>query len=128
MKSLEDLINMAKSGEYHGHEDFYKLTAEEVALHSAKNRDYTFGGDPLGNFNRVSAVLEIWGFNIPPHLVALIYALKQQDAYMWMLSQGYEGEIEGVDERIRDDHVYKKIARILYKIYKEIKNEKTPNV
>jgi len=98
-----------------GHPDYFKLTEEELALYSAKNRDYTKGGDPMGNFKRVSAVLKIWGFDIPPYLVALIYALKQQDAYMWMISQGYEGEVEGIDSRLQDDHIYKKITRILYK-------------
>lgn len=97
----------------HGHPRFYELTRDEEELHSVKNRDYAQGGDPLGNFHRVSAILKVWGFDIPPSLVALIFALKQQDAAMWMLSQGYEGEVEGVDLRLRDDHTYKKIARIL---------------
>ena len=101
--------------EFHGHPDYLKLTDEELELHSAKNRDYARGGDHLGNFHRVSAILKVWGFDIPPTLVALIYALKQQDAYMWMLSQGYEGETEPIDARLRDDHIYKKIARILHK-------------
>lgn len=98
---------------YYGDPIFYELCEDEVELHSLKNKDYTGGGDPLGNFNRVSAILKIWGFDIPPELVALIYALKQQDAYMWMMSQGYEGEVEGKDKRMRDDHVYKKIARVI---------------
>lgn len=100
---------------HRGHPLFKKLTEEELKLHEQKNKDYTQGGDPLGNFHRVSAILKIWGFDIPPILVALIYALKQQDAYMWMLSQGYEGEVEGIDARLRDDHIYKKIARILHR-------------
>ena len=102
-------------GKFHGHPDYLKLTKEELELHSAKNREYTHGGDPLGNFKRVSAILRIWGFDIPPMLVALIYALKQQDSCMWMLSQGYEGEVEDVEIRLQDDYIYKKIARILYR-------------
>ena len=98
-----------------GHPLFYELTEEEIKLHDEKNADYAGGGDPLGNFKRVSALLKIWGFDISPTLVALIYALKQQDAYMWMLSQGYEGKVENIDTRLRDDHVYKKIARILHR-------------
>jgi len=97
----------------HGHPKFYELTREEEELYRIKNKNYTNNGDPLGNFHRVSAILKIWGLNIPPSLVALIYALKQQDAAMWMLSQDYEGKVEGVDLRLRDDHVYKKITRIL---------------
>uniref|UniRef100_A0A6M3LSI4 Uncharacterized protein n=1 Tax=viral metagenome TaxID=1070528 RepID=A0A6M3LSI4_9ZZZZ len=97
-----------------GHNDFIPMCLEEMELHSAKNADYAKGGDPLGNFKRVSAILKVWGYNIPPYLVALIYALKQQDAYMWMLSQGYEGQVEGVASRLQDDSIYKKLVRILY--------------
>jgi len=96
-----------------GHPLYEKLTKDELKLHAEKNQDYTKGGDPLGNFKRVSAVLKIWGFDIPPELVALIYALKQQDAYMWMMSHGYEGKIENIDARLQDDHIYKKLARII---------------
>jgi len=99
----------------HGHPDFYKMLDEMAELHSVKNKDYTQGGDPLGNFQRRSDILKIWGFNIPPVLIALIDALKQQDCAMWMLSQGYEGEVEGFDKRLLDDAVYKTIARILKK-------------
>ena len=62
-----------------------------------------------------------WGFDIPPVLVALIYSLKQQDACMWMLSQGYEGDIEGIDPRLKDEVIYGSIARILVKEGKEVK-------
>ncbi len=108
--------------EFHGHPDYLKLTEEELALHSAKNKDYAHDGDPLGNFKRVSAILGVWGFDVPPVLVALIYSLKQQDSYMYMLSQGYEGQVEGVESRLQDDYIYKKIARILYR---EDKNDRT---
>ena len=99
----------------HGHPDFYKYLEAMAKLHSAKNKDYTQGGEPLGNFHRVSAILKIWGYDIPPWLVAAIYALKQQDASMWMLSQGYEGEVEGVDKRVEDEGVYAVLKRILLK-------------
>jgi len=105
---------MKKTKKRHGHPDFYKMTEEEVALHSAKNKDYAQGGDPLGNFKRVSAVLKTWGFNISPALVGLIYMLKQLDCAMWMQSHGYEGEVETFDKRLQDVHVYAKLARILY--------------
>ena len=105
--------------QYHGHPEFYRILEEMAELHSAKNKDYTQGGDPLGNFDRVSALLKIWGFDIPPYLVALIYALKQQDAYMWMISQGYEGETEGIHHSFIDDAVYKVLTDILYKEKKE---------
>jgi len=98
---------------YYGHPKFYEMVEEEAELHSCKNRDYTRGGDPLGNFKRVSAVLKIWGFDVPPEVVALIYMMKQLDATMWMLSQKYEGEVETIDSRLADVSVYAKLARIL---------------
>ena len=47
-------------------------------------------------------------------MIAILYALKQLDAALWMLSQGYEGQMENVDTRLRDVHVYMKLARILH--------------
>lgn len=103
------------SKERHGHPDFYKYLGEMAELHSVKNKDYTKGGESLGNFHRVSAILKIWGYDIPPWLVAAIYALKQQDCSMWMLGHGYEGEVQGVDERVGDEGVYAVLKRILIK-------------
>ncbi len=103
--------------DYHGHPDFLKLTEDELQLHSSKNRDYAQGGDPLGNFKRVASILA----NYPnldlskPEIVALVYMFKQLDAALWMLSQGYEGKTENIDTRLRDVHVYGKLARILHK-------------
>jgi hypothetical protein len=39
--------------------------------------------------------------------------MKQLDAILWMLNQGYEGEIENIDTRLTDIHIYAKIARLL---------------
>lgn len=102
---------------YHGHPDFYKLTEDEVKLHSEKNKDYAQGGDPLGNFKRVSAIKKLYP-GLPwdsPVGVALGYMLKQLDASFWMLSQGYEGAVENIDSRLADVHVYAKLARILHR-------------
>lgn len=102
---------------YCGHPDFYKITKDELQLHSDKNRDYAQGGDPLGNFHRVGNILA----NYPnlssssPTIVALTYMMKQLDAALWMLSQGYEGSVENIDSRLRDVHIYAKLARILHK-------------
>ena len=46
-------------------------------------------------------------------VIALIYAFKQLDSTLWQLSQGYEGQVEGMDKRLEDVHVYVKLARIL---------------
>ena len=69
----------------------------------------------MGNFYRVANVLSNYpGLDCSkPEVVALIYALKQWDAAMYMISQGYDGKVEGVEERLQDDYIYKKIARII---------------
>lgn len=104
---------MKKIKKRHGHPDFYKILGEMADLHETKSKDYAKDGDPLGNFNRVSAVLKVWGFDIPPELVGLIYMLKQLDCAMWMLSQGYEGEMESFDKRLEDVGIYAPLNRIL---------------
>ncbi len=101
--------------EFHGHPDFLSITVDEIALHSAKNKDYARVGNPLGNFYRVSDALKAQGINLTPTQVAVVYAQKQQDAAIQMLAHGYEGEVENFDTRARDVHVYWKIARILHK-------------
>ena len=103
--------------EFHGHPDYLKITDDELELHSAKNRDYARGGDPLGNFKRVADFFSTYP-NLDlsnPVIVCIAYAMKQLDAALWMLSQDFEGEVENVDSRLRDVHVYMKIARILHK-------------
>jgi hypothetical protein len=100
-----------------GHPLFKKLSDEELEIHNAKNKDYTKGGDPLGNFRRVASILALYP-NLDlgnPVVVDIVYALKQLDAALWMLAQGYEGEVENIDTRLRDVHVYMKLARILHR-------------
>jgi len=98
-----------------GHPDFLPLCLDEIDLHSRKNADYAKGGDPLGNFRRVSFALGQWGMDVPPHMVAWIYMMKQVDCVGNMFGQGYEGGVEGVSDRLRDISVYAKLAEILYK-------------
>ena len=100
----------------YGHPDFIPLCLDEIRLHSEKNKDYTSGdaSAPLGNFYRVSAFLLDWGIDIPPYLVAFIYMMKQLDAVGNMLGENYKGEIEGIEERLRDVSVYAKLIQILY--------------
>lgn len=98
-----------------GHPLFYEMLEAERKLHSEKNSDYAKGGNPLGNFNRVAAIMS----NYPklkldsPTVIAIVYAMKQLDAALWMLSEGYEGKVENIDARLQDVHVYMKLARIL---------------
>ena len=104
-----------RTRDFHGHPKYLELTEEELTFHSAKNRDYTKGGDPLGNFRRVADFLRNYpGLKLSdPTVVCLVYGLKQLDAALWHLSEGYEGEVESVDARLKDIHIYAKIARIL---------------
>lgn len=99
---------------------FIEITMDELELCNNKNLDYTKGGDPLGNFNRVAAIFSMYPNLKPsdPVVVSLLYMFKQLDAAMWMLNQDYEGKIEGFDERLRDSHIYIKIGRLLHGLYK----------
>lgn len=102
---------------YEGHKLFRELCEDEIALHEAKNKDYRSDTDPLANFKRVAAWMALypkmnWA---TPEGVAIVYAMKQQDAMMSLLERGYEGSVENVDTRARDVHVYYKILRILHR-------------
>jgi hypothetical protein len=99
----------------HGHPDFLPACLEEIKLHSRKNHDYAAGGDALGNFKRVAAILEMYpGLDLAhPAIVALVYAMKQVDATLWMLSNGHEAQVEGIRDRLQDVSVYAKLARIM---------------
>jgi len=113
---LKEEIRWNLKTEFKGHLKFLEMTQHELELHSQKNADYATGGDSLGNFKRVADIFS----NYPnldlskPAVVALVYMMKQLDAALWMLSQGYEGKIETIDTRLTDVHVYTKIARILH--------------
>jgi len=100
-----------------GHPLFAKLTKEELELHEQKNKDYRSDADPLANFKRVATWMALypkmnWA---TPECVAIIYAMKQQDAALSLLERGYVGGVENVDTRARDVHVYWKILRILHR-------------
>src|SRR5574342_296492 len=44
----------------YGHEEFIPTVLKQIRLHSDKNHDYARGGNPLGNFTRVAAILKLW--------------------------------------------------------------------
>lgn len=114
-EELDTLVEELRLRLQGGHPDFFNMTIDEMLLHNAKNADYAKGGDPLGNFNRVSEAMTVMGFKISPTMVAIAYAFKQLDAAIHMLTEGYEGNVENVDTRLRDVHVYMKLARILHR-------------
>jgi hypothetical protein len=99
-----------------GHPKFYEILAKLADLHSAKNGDYAGGGRPLGNFERVSALLKMYpGYPLDTtYGVALVYALKQLDAALWLMATGRRGKVEGVPERLQDIAVYAMLAMVMY--------------
>lgn len=101
----------------HGHADFITRVLSHLRLHNDKNHDYAAGGDPLGNFNRVSAILALYpGFPIDtPAGVAVVYMLKQVDAVLWGMAQQIKQKVEGFDSRLSDISVYADLAAIMLK-------------
>ena len=41
-----------------------------------------------------------------PEMVAMVYAMKQLDAYLWLKSNGHVDKFEGVAGRLQDIAVY----------------------
>lgn len=116
---FDEILKTLKEEYPHGHPDFIPMTLDEIRLHSLKNFDYAAGGDPLGNFERVGIIQSLYP-NVDhshPAVVALDYSLKQFDAAMHMIDQGYEGEVENIETRLRDVTIYSKLARILFYRY-----------
>ncbi len=115
----EVLLTELKSVFGHGDPEFINITAEEIVMYNQKNRDYAGSGDevvdPNGNFDRVAAFFTMYP-NLSlgdPRVVAMVYAMKQIDQVFWSLSRGFEGEVEDLDARLTDIHIYTKIVRVL---------------
>ncbi len=103
-------------GEFpHGHKHYLPVALKQLELHSQKNWDYASGGDPLGNFDRVAAILG----NYPNlklsdrRVVALVYALKQIDAVLWGINSNITQKVEGLDSRLDDIAVYATIVQCM---------------
>jgi len=90
-------------------------------VHDAKNADYRSQSDPFANFNRVAKIMELYpNMNwAKPELVAIIYKLKQLDAYLGMMEKQQEGGVEDCDARLMDDAIYSVITRVLHKEAKD---------
>jgi hypothetical protein len=108
----QEILSQFKGGD----PKYLEFTLEELDGYSRKNRDYVAGGsDYNGNFTRVSTILSLYpGLKLDdPRVVALIYAMKQLDQCICSLATNFEGEIEGLDDRLRDVYSYMKIIRVL---------------
>lgn len=99
----------------HGHPRFADITVGELKLHSDKNHDYAAGGDPLGNFRRQAKMYEMYpGLSLSdPATLAMVYAMKQIDAFFWLKSNGHKAKVEGTGKRLEDVSVYAKLSRII---------------
>ena len=98
-----------------GHPKYLPIAFAQLTLHSLKNGDYAGGGSPLGNFERVSAILALY-----PRLhlsnkkvVALVYMLKQLDAVLWGLNSNITHKVEGLPGRLDDIAVYANIVQCM---------------
>jgi hypothetical protein len=101
----------------HVDKNVFEQLVDEMELYEHKNADYARVGDKHGNFARVSALKRLypkmdWA---GPIGTALDYGMKQFDAAMMMLSNGYEGTVENVDTRLRDWILYLEIVRAMHK-------------
>jgi len=102
----------------HGHPDFYRIMFDLMDLHNRKNHDYASDENPLSNFNRVgflAGLYDVWNWKVSHALkVAVIFKLKQFDAFMNLLQQNKEALVEGVPERLKDVAVYSVLEMILF--------------
>lgn len=114
-----DILAIAKELQHpmvwpHGHPDFIPRLLKLMALHSDKNHDYAIGGPPLGNFERVAKIMQLYP-EFPwdtPYGVATVYMLKQFDAFMWQQRTGFAPKVEGVESRLGDITVYSQLIAI----------------
>lgn len=121
MKDIAEIIDILSSVFPNGHPDFIPMLVSNMDLHSRKNDTYARGGDPAGNFNRVSSIKQLYpGFDwTTPAGTCIDYMLKQFDSFMWQYAGKYEDDLEGLDARLKDVNVYSVLARILVKEEKE---------
>ena len=118
--SEDHIIEKLREQFGHGDPEFMAITIDEMKMYNAKNKDYAGGVagdtvDPNGNFNRVASIFSMYpGLGLgDPRVIAMTYAMKQIDQVLWSLSRGYEGNVEGLDARLADIHIYTKIIRVL---------------
>lgn len=110
----ESIVKALRAVFPNGHPSYLKFLVDDASLHSRKSRDYSYGGDPLGNFERVASLLSNYP-NFPYATregVALVYMFKQLDAVLWHLNQGHTLS-ESVLDRLRDITIYSVIVRCI---------------
>ena len=111
----EQILAQLKKAYPNGHERYIPILLDLMELHNVKNHDYAAGGNALGNFDRVGAILALYPNLKPsdPFVVTITYMLKQLDAALWLKNNGHEAKVEGIGERLNDIIVYSTIAKII---------------
>jgi len=94
------------------------ICTQALELMKKKNHDYASDENPLSNFQRVGDLVDaydLWNWNVSSALkVAVIYKLKQFDAFMNLLQQNKEALVEGVPDRLKDVAVYSVLEMIIF--------------
>lgn len=99
-----------------GHPDFIPRMLEIIELHALKNFDYAHGGNPLGNFTRTAAIMQLypkfpWATD---YGCATVQMLKQLDAFLWQAQDPhFAPKVEGGDARLRDVTVFAQLISIM---------------
>jgi len=124
---IDEAARILKEACPYGHKEFIPLLIKTAQLHSDKNHDYAAGGSPLGNFERVAAILDLYpDMELDdPVVVMMIYMLKQLDAVLWHLNTDIKHKVEGPISRLEDIHVYSGLAICRLKDKEKEKKEKT---
>lgn len=108
LDQLTELTNLLRKHGPHGHPRFVDTVLEALRLHSTKSNDYTLGGDPLGNFQRVASILSrypTFPWNSKEG-ITIVYMLKQLDTTMNSLGRDKSPKVEGLISRVLDIGVY----------------------
>lgn len=117
MSDREENLAKIKAMFPHGHRRFYEIMFDLMDLHNRKNHDYASDENPLSNFQRVghlTDIYDVWGWDVDSSVkVAVIYKLKQFDAFMNLLQEGKTALVEGVPDRLSDVSVYSVLEMIL---------------
>jgi len=106
--SLDYLRQAMKSFAPNAADEFIPILIEALDLHNRKNRDYTHGEAPYGNFERVAKIFKLYPTfpHQTPEGVCVAFMLKQLDAIFNSLGRRSGLKEEGLESRVFDVGVY----------------------
>lgn len=107
----------------HGHPEFIRIALEKIKNYSSKNLMYAGGGSPLGNFQRVAWMMEMYP-KIRMEMfggmaVAFMFMAKHLDKVLWDLNNG----VMPSEENFNDLGVYIDIMRCMCRDQQPIKQK-----